>query len=75
MDLDLQTRFKTTRKKRRSVEPTEKIPNTAIMKGRREDLDLNLDLPSSKRECLLFFLFGGSYVLNAAILYMLLLKQ
>jgi hypothetical protein len=45
LDLDLQTRFKTIRKKRKSVEPTEKIPNTAIIKGMREDLDL--DLPSS----------------------------
>ena len=36
LDLDLQTRFKATRQKRKPVEPTNKTLSTAIVKGEEE---------------------------------------
>ena len=36
LDLDLQTRFKATRQKRRPVESIEKTPNIAIVKRKEE---------------------------------------
>jgi hypothetical protein len=36
LDLDLQTKSKAIRQKRRPVEPTEETPSTAIMKGEEE---------------------------------------
>jgi hypothetical protein len=47
LNLDLQTRSKTIRQKRRLVEPIEKTPNTAIVKGEEERSRSRLDLSSS----------------------------
>ena len=56
LDLDLQTKSKVTRQKRRPIEPTEKTPSIIIVKGEEGRPRSSLLL---KRASLIYIFFFG----------------